>query len=47
VFGKGQDKHDAHTLISTFFKILAYRAEIVLHVTKQNPILENRQNKQL
>jgi hypothetical protein len=33
--------------LGTFFKILAYGADIALHVTKQNTILENRQNRQL
>ena len=30
--------------LDTFFKILAYCTEIALHVTEQNPSLENRQN---
>jgi hypothetical protein len=33
-------------LLPTFFKILAYGAEIALHITTQNPILEKRQNRQ-
>jgi imidazoleglycerol phosphate dehydratase HisB len=33
-------------LLPTFFKILAYGAEIALHITTQNPNLEKRHNRQ-
>ena len=33
--------------LDTFFKILAFIIEIALHVTYENPILENQKNRQL
>ena len=47
VFGKGRDECEAHALTHHILKILAYHAKIALLITKQNPSLKNRQNKQL